>query len=229
MKAFIINGSGTLIDSSLSGFAMLADSIGKKQEMLEHQAHYFKVRQKHPWGSEEFAKMFKGASQELLMKNAREIVRKNLRNGSRELINELKNKNYLIAFYSTDPLEIAIAIQEELNLDNAFGTEFEYKNGICTGNLKTKFDRFDRAIKIKKFIEENKLRKEDVFIIGDSITVVPSAELGRIIAFNPKNPELEKVAKFKVNNLSEIFKILEIMLISNIFFLYLHLLPVFPK
>lgn len=229
MKAFIFNGSGTLIDSGLSGFAMLADAVGKKQEMLEHQAHYFKVRQKGPWGSEEFAKMFSGISQEILMQKAREIVRKTLRKGSEDLINELKKKGYLVAFYSTDPLEIALALQEELNLDDAFGTQFEYKDGICTGNLKQKFDRYDRAEKIRQFINANNLKKEEVFIIGDSVTTLPSAQFGRIIAFNPKNKELDDIAEFKISKFSEIFKILEIMIISNLFFIYLHILPAFSN
>ena len=208
MKALIINGSGTLIDSALSGFALLADAIGKKQEMLEHQAYYFKVRQKQPWGSEEFAKMFSGVSQELLMQKAREIVKKTLRNSARELIKELKSKGYLVAFYSTDPMEIAMALQDELGFDDVFGTLFEYKDNVATGKLAKKFDRYDRAKKIKEFVEKNNLKKEDVFIVGDSVTAVPSAEFGRIISFNSKNAELDKIAEFKVKNIPDIFKYL---------------------
>jgi phosphoserine phosphatase len=212
MKALIINGSGTLIDSTLSGFAMLADAIGKKQEMLEHQAHYYKVRQNQPWGSEEFAEMFKGTSQELLMQKAREIVKKTLRSGAGELIKRLKAKGYITAFYSTDPMEIALALQEELGFDDVFGTLFEYKDNIVTGKLAKKFDRYDRAGEIKEFIEKNNLKKEDVFIVGDSITAVPSAEFGRIISFNSKNAELDKIAEFKVKNFPDILKYLTLFI-----------------
>jgi len=213
-KLFIFNGSGMLIDSTLSGFALLADSIGKKEAMLKHQAHYYKIRTKGPWGSEEFATMFKGASQETLMKNAREIVKKNLMKGAEQLVKILKEKNYFVAFYSTDPLEIALALQEELNLDDAFGTVFEYKERIATGKLKIKFDRYDRAEKIKKLVEENKLTRDKVYIIGDSVTALPSKPYGKLIAFNTKYEQLKKEADFIISEkeLSGISKIIPLLL-----------------
>lgn len=218
-KLFIFNGSGMLIDSALSGFALLADAMGKKQEMLEHEAYYHKVRKQGPWGSEEFVKMFKGTSQEQLMKKAREIVKNNLMKGAKELVRALKDKGYFVAFYSTDPLEIALALQETLNLDDAFGTEFEYKDGKATGNLKVKFDRYDRAEKIKKLVQYNKLERENVIIVGDSVTALPSKPYGKLIAFNTKYEELKKEADYIIEgkNLLKIAKLLGI----SVMFLYL--------
>lgn len=221
-KLFVFNGSGTLIDSELSGFALLAAAIGKKQEMLEHQAHYFKVRKKGPWGSEEFAALFKGTSEENLMKKAREIVKKNLMGGAKEFVKTLKEKGYFTAFYSTDPLEIALALQEELSLDDVFGTVFEYENGKATGKLRTKFDRYGRAEKIKKLAEENKLTRDKVYIIGDSITALPSKQYGKLIAFNTKYEELRKEADFVIDkkDLLAISKTIPLVAI----FLYLYFL-----
>lgn len=222
-KVFIFNGSGVLIDSTLSGFALLADAIGKKQEMLEHQAYYYKVRTKKPWGSEEFAKMFQGIKQETLMEKAREIVKKTLIKGAKPFIKTLKEKDYYIVFYSTDPLEIALALQEELGLDDAYGTVFEYKEGICSGKLKQKFDRYDRAEKIKKLVEENKLKRENVVIVGDSITALPSKPYGKLIAFNTKYKELKKEADFVVEGKS-LMKIAKILGFSIMFLYSLSLL-----
>jgi len=208
-KLFVFNGA-IFIDSALSGFALLAESIGKKQEMLEHEAYYYKIREKGPWGSEEFARMFKGVRKEELIKKAKEIVKKTLREGSKELVKILKEKGYFIALYTTDPLEITLALKEELDLDDVFGTEMEFKDGIATGKLKTKFDRYDRAEKIKEVVEKNKLKKEKVFILGDSITAIPSKPYGKLIAFNTKYEELKREADFVIEgkNLNKVIEIL---------------------
>jgi phosphoserine phosphatase len=208
-KLFVFNGS-ILIDSELSGFALLAAAVGKKEEMLEHEAHYYKVRRKGPWGSEEFAKMFEGISREALMKKAGEMVKENLMKSSREFVEKLKEKDYFIAYYSTDPLEVALALQQELGLDEVFGTEFEYENGIATGKLKTKFDRHDRAEKIKKLVGENNLARDNVIIVGDSITALPSKSYGKLIAFNTKYEELKQEADIIIEekNLNKIAEII---------------------
>jgi phosphoserine phosphatase len=212
-KLAVFNGA-IFIDSTLSGFALLADAIGKKQEMLEHEAYYYKVRKKGPWGSKEFAAMFKGVSQEKLMKKARAIVKKTLMKGSRELVKAMKKKGYFTALYTTDPLEITLALQEQLELDDVFGTVLEYKNGICTGNLKQKFDRYDRAKKIKELVEKNNLQKENVVIIGDSITAIPSKPYGKLIAFNTEYEELKKEADELIEgkNLMKIGELLGIVM-----------------
>jgi len=206
-KLFVFNGS-IFIDSVLSGFALLADAIGKKEEMLEHEAHYYKVRKKGPWGSKEFAALFRGVSQEEIMKKAREIVKATLIKGARELVKKLKEKGYYLAYYSTDPLEIQLALQEELGLDDVYGTVFEYKDGISTGRLKEKFDRYDRARKIKELVEKNKLKKEQVIIMGDSVTALPSKPYGKLIAFNTKYNELKKEADIVIEN-KDIKKLIE--------------------
>ncbi len=163
--------------------------------------------------------MFKGSSQEQLIKNSRKIVKRTLMKGSKELVKALKEKGYFVALYTTDPLEITLALQEELNLDDVYGTVLEYKDGVCTGKLKEKFDRYDRAEKIKALVEKNNLNKDNVIIIGDSITALPSKQYGKLIAFNTEYEELKREADEVVEGKS-IIKIAEQLGIA-VMFLYL--------
>jgi phosphoserine phosphatase len=209
MKALIINGSGILLDSDLAGIRLLLIELGKEKEMLEHKKKYDEIKQEKPWGLDNLAKLYKGISEKEIDKKSDEIVKEKLRKEAKEIINKLKEKGYLVVNYSSELINILEAQKRELNLDEVYGNILEFENRIATGKLKQKVDRYDRAEKIKKFIEKNNLSEQDVYIIGESVTAIPSAKLGKMIAFNSNSKELNEIAEYKISNLNELLKIIE--------------------
>ncbi|MBI2448925.1 haloacid dehalogenase-like hydrolase [Candidatus Pacearchaeota archaeon] len=207
-KLFVFNGAGTLLDSEVSGFRWLAREIGQEREEKRHLRRYRRVKKEGPWGLEELAALFKGISQRELKEKSKKFIRENLMFGARELINILKVKHYFVAFYSSDPMEICEALKQELSLDDIYSNELEYESRKATGKLKEKVDRYDRADRIKEIVKKNKLRRDSVYIIGDSVTALPSKDYGIFISFNSKDKEVDEKADFVVKE-KDLTKILE--------------------
>jgi len=89
-------------------------------------------------------------------------VIKNLKDDAVKFVKELKKRGFFIVFYSSDFIETAEVLKRELQLDEVIGTELEFKEGVCTGRLFKKVDRYVRAEKIKELVEKNNLSKEDL-------------------------------------------------------------------
>jgi len=209
MKAVIINGSGILLDSSLSGISLLLIELGKEKEMLEHQQEYEKVKPEKPWGLENLAELYKGVSEKEINEKSEKIVKEKIKPDAKEIISKIKEKGYTVVNYTSELINVSNALKKELDLDEVYGNVLEFENGIATGKLKEKVDRYDRVKKIKEFIKKNNLSKEDVYIIGGSFTAIPSAELGTLIAFNSDCEELNNIAEHKVSKLSELLNSLK--------------------
>lgn len=208
MKALIFNGSGILLDSDLAGIRLILNQLGKEKEMLEQKEEYDKIKQEKPWGLENLAELYKGVSEQEINEKSEKIVKEKLKENAKELINKIKEKGYLIANYTSDLINISEVLKNELNLDDIYGNVLEFEKGVATGKLKEKVDRYDRVEKIKEFMQENNLSKEEVFIVGESVTAVASAELGTMIALNSESEELNNIAKYKISGLDELLGIL---------------------
>lgn len=209
MKAIIINGSRILLNSNLSGIRLLLSELGKEKKMLEQQQEYDKVKQEKPWGLENLATLYKGASEQEINEKSEKIVKEKIKPDVKEIISKIKEKGYIVVSYTSELINISNVLKREVGLDDVWGNVLEFENGICTGKLKEKVDRYDRVKKIKEFIEKNNLSKENIFIIGESITAIPSAKLGTIIAFNSDCEELNNIAKHKVSKLKDLLGILK--------------------
>ena len=208
MKALILNGSRILLDSDLAGIRLLLIELGKEKEMLKQKEEYDKIKNEKPWGLENLAELFKGVSGDEINERSKKIVNEKLRENAKEVIEKIKEKGFLVVIYSSDLTNISKVLMEELDLDGFYGNVLEFENGIATGKLERKVDRYSRAEKIKQFIEKNNLSKENVFIVGESVTAIPSAELGTLIAFNSNNDKLNEIAKHKISKLDELLDIL---------------------
>ena len=209
MKAVIINGSGILLDSNFAGIRLLLIRLGKEKEMLEHKRKYDKIKQEKPWGLENLARLYKGVSEKEINEKSEKIVKEKIKPDAKEIISKIKEKGYTVVSYTSELINISDALKKELDLDEVYGNVLEFKNGIATGKLKEKVDRYDRVKKIKEFIKKNNLSKEDVYIIGESVTAIPSADLGTLVAFNSDCEELNNIAEHKVSKLSELLDIFE--------------------
>ena len=90
-------------------------------------------------------------------------------------------------------------MQEEYGLDDVLGNIVEVRDGKVTGKLLKKVDRYAKAERLRRFMEERGIAKEDTYVIGDSLTDLPMAEYGRFIAFNADKQEVKDKAEFVIN------------------------------
>lgn len=210
-KLVVFDVDGVLIDTKIGSFKEMGILIGKEKEIKEHAEEYERRKHLGPWGLDELAMIFKGIEEKKAKKAAKEILDKQLMLGTEETINELLKRRYKIVSYSSSPIYIMQALREKFSFVDICGNTLEVKNGIITGKLLEKVDRYAKAERLEKFIAENKISKENLFIIGDSITDLPLSELGRFIAFNSDNQEVREKAEFVVDkkDLREVLRLID--------------------
>lgn len=202
---------GVLLDVELGGFKYLIKKIGREQEMLKINEQYQKTRLQRPFGLEELSALLKGESESNLREIAKQLCEHKLMPKTKETIFALKQKGYKLGIFSSNPL----LVLEELNnhLENSFGYLFgniiEFKKGKCTGKLLEKVDRYVKAQKLKQTIDELNLSKEQVYIIGDSITDIPMSEYGKLIAFNANDQEVLNKAQGRIVTIKDLREILK--------------------
>jgi len=204
-KLVVFDVDGILWNFGIEGgFIKLAKKFGHAKEVEEIHKEYLKRKKFGPWGLERLASLFKGDSYD----KAKKVVEKfPLVKGVREVINELKKRNYVIVAFSSNPTVILEVLQKKLNFDYICGNVLEVKNGKFTGKLTKKVDRYQKTNELKKLIKKLSLSKKDVYIIGDSITDIPMAKEGTFIVFNPKD-EVEEYADHvvKSNDLRDVLR-----------------------
>lgn len=198
-KLVVFDVDGVLIDTKIGSFKEIGILLGKKKAVREHAEEYERRKQLGPWGLEELAMIFKGIEEKKAKKAAKEIIDKQLMPGTEETMHELMEKRYKIVSYSSSPIWIMHVLREKFNFMDICGNTLEVKNGIITGKLLEKVDRYVKAEQLKRFIAENKISKENIFIVGDSVSDLPMAELGRFIAFNSDNQTVKEKAEFVVD------------------------------
>jgi len=207
MKLVVFDVDGVVLDIE-SGFLELAKALGKQEEFKALHEEYHKRRRYGPWGLDSVAKVFAGIEEKKLKEVSREIVSKSLMQGVEDVIAELKRRGYQIAFASSNCTEIVENIGKRFGAVFTSGNKFEVKRGKITGVWQDKVDRYVKAQRLKEFIQSEGITPQDIFIVGDSVTDVPMAEYGILIAFNPKDAEVEQKAKhvIKKKDLREVLK-----------------------
>lgn len=148
---------------------------------------------------EVFHKCIRGVKRETLRTLSRKVVaREKMRTYrfTRDLIKELKRKNYFIIAISGSPFEIVRCYNSFLRFNKTYGTVLEVdKNGRYTGNMKYLYSVRDKHILIERVVEKYGLTLKGSVGVGDTegdITMLKMMD--RSIAFNPTSG-LYKVAK----------------------------------
>ena len=186
-KLIVFDVDGVLLDNKLGGLKDVLVILGKEKEVREIDEEYQRRKFSGPWGLAELADLYKDFSEEKLKEIATKYCQANLMNGAKEVVEEIRNKGCLVGALSSNPQFIMEALKKILSLNFSQGTELEFKNGIATGRISKKVDRYGKAEILKEKIEELNLGKEEVVVIGDSLTDLAMAKkAGKFIAFNAK-------------------------------------------
>ena len=147
-----------------------------------------------------YIKNIKGVSQKDLNRAIKEIVKTEkdkIYVYTRELIKDLKKKNYCLLAISGSPYEIVSEFSKTLGFDYYFGTEFEKINRIYTGKINTNTFSLKADI-LQSFIKKHKYKLKNSVGVGDSEVDISMLELvNNPIAFNPSKGLAEYAKKKK--------------------------------
>lgn len=195
-KKIVILSSGCLLKEAMGSFKDILVRFGKEEEVRKLDEEYQQKKESGPWGMEEVAKLYAGISEADLRQEATRHCREDLAEGAKEAIGAIKQMGCIVGAITASPKFVMDALKEALGLDFAFGTELEFVNGTATGNISVKIDRFGKAELLKQKIAELEAEKDNVILIGDSITDLPMAELaGKFIAFNTDIEDVKQKAQ----------------------------------
>lgn len=195
-KKLIVLGSFTLLKGKMGGFKDVLVLLEKEKEVKKIDEEYQKRKFSGPWGLKELVKLYRGFSENQLKQIALDYCQKNLIKGVKELIKEYKKKGFLIGTVSANPQFMMDALREVLPLDFSEGTKLEFKNGIATGKIRRKIDRYIKTEILKEKRKEYGLRKENIIVIGDSVTDLPMVKEAKVfIGFDGRKENVVDVSK----------------------------------
>lgn len=146
-----------------------------------------------------FVKNIKGVSEDAFAKAAKIVVKRYRHRVylfTRELIRDLKKKNYFLLAISNSPKGILDLFCGELGFDKVYGRLYEVNaKGKFTGNIVDEFMIASKANLLKRAVERNNLTLKDSVGVGDTESDISFLKLvDHPICFNP-NLKLYKYAK----------------------------------
>jgi HAD superfamily hydrolase (TIGR01490 family) len=114
---------------------------------------------------------------------------------TRDLIKQLKTKNYFLVAISGSPSYIVEKYASAVGFDLFFGTELEVLDGKFTGRASSLDSAYNKAKIVKFLAKKYRANLHQSVAVGDTESDIPMLKLvGRPIAFNP-NLGLAKFAR----------------------------------
>ncbi len=114
---------------------------------------------------------------------------------TRDLVQELKGKGYLLFAISGSPQEVIELLARHHGFDDAIGGAFERKGGHFTGNYTTPI--FDKKAALDLLVTRHSATYEESYAVGDSTSDAAMLEVvAHPIAFSP-DQNLYRIAKDK--------------------------------
>lgn len=139
---------------------------------------------------EVFAKQLKGQPFDELSYVAGEIIEEKkdrVYQYTRDLIKELKHRNYFLLAISHSPKFIVDGFGFELGFDKVYGTFYESgPSGKFTGTMADEEFIFNKAAVVQRAVRKEGLSMEESYGVGDTESDIPMLEaVEHPIAFNP--------------------------------------------
>jgi len=204
-RLIVFDVDGVLLNNKMGGFKDILILLEKEKDVQIIDEEYQKRKHVGPWGMEQLAELYQGFYQNRLRELAIKYCQKNLTKGVTSSLAKLKKRGYVIGALSSNPQFIMDVLTKELPLDFSEGTRLEFKEGVATGRIQRKVDRYIKAEILQKKIKDYQSKKEDTIVVGDSITDIPMAELaGTFIAFCPKQDIVKEKANLIVANFQQL-------------------------
>jgi HAD superfamily phosphoserine phosphatase-like hydrolase len=137
---------------------------------------------------------FKKISSQIALKHKDRVYRY-----TRDLVKDLKNKNYYLLAISHSPKQIVDSFARKLGFDKIYGAIYECdKNGITTGKKLYKEIISDKSKILERAIEKEGLALKGSIGVGDSEGDIPVLKMvDRPICFNPNKKLYDYARKHK--------------------------------
>ncbi|OGL66201.1 hypothetical protein A3B21_01925 [Candidatus Uhrbacteria bacterium RIFCSPLOWO2_01_FULL_47_24] len=210
-KLAVFDVDGTIFRSSLTRrlFSYLVNegifSKGAREEVDPYLRAWLNRKGSYDVYLEKLVKVFiahiRGKKQSDIRRISRKIVsseKSHVYRFTRDLILELKKKNYFIVAISGSPFEIVRWYNRFLRFDKTYGWVLETdKSGRYTGNMKYIYSVRNKHLLIKHVLEKYNVTLRGSIAVGDTESDISMFEIvDRPIAFNPSSG-LYQVAKKK--------------------------------
>ncbi|MBI4135912.1 HAD family phosphatase [Candidatus Uhrbacteria bacterium] len=148
-----------------------------------------------------FIQHIKGKRQKDVRRIARQVVsseKSQVYRFTRDLIEDLRKKNYFLVAISGSPFEIVRSYNRFLRFSKTYGWVLEVdKSGRYTGKMEHLYSVRQKHILIKRVVKKYGLTMKDSIAVGDTESDLSMFEVvERPIAFNPSSG-LYKIAKRK--------------------------------
>ena len=207
MKLFLSDFDGTLVKKDL--LEIICEITGKENECRRLANLSAKDGFKNVYLKQRID-LLKGVTVQQIKQKLGE--RDFLVNGAKELFAYLKQNGFITVLHTGNILPVAEYYQNLLGIDYIICTRPQIKKGVIQGIELDDVGQFGfKAVGCKEIIDELKIKKENIWAIGDSIVDLPVFKFaGHTICINAKEG-IEKHADFEIKNydLSEVIKFLE--------------------
>lgn len=156
---------------------------------LDRQGHYAKYVNKL---IEVFVRYIKGKRQADVRRIARAVIaseKSHVYRFTRDLIHELKKKDYFLVAISGSPFEIVRWYNRVLKFNRTYGWVLEVdKRGRYTGKMKYMYSVFDKKFLVNHVVKKYGVTLKGSVAVGDTESDISMFEMvDRPIAFNPSS------------------------------------------
>ncbi len=197
-KKIIVTGpSGIFLKPKISPIKDILVILGRGEEVEEIDQEYQKRKNEGPWGLEEIAVLYKGFSKDELESAAVKYCDDNMQDDAEQFVSEARKHETALGLISANPQFVLDVLKEKFSLDFCYGTKLAFVDGVATGELKEKVDRFGKAQKLEKEMQSRGIQKEDTVVIGGAVSDLPMMEKsGMFIVSDTSGDKIKERADF---------------------------------
>ncbi len=202
-KLVCFDMDGTLITNTNS-VEYLCVLMGRQREVKEIEAK--EENDEISWIEADYikARLFRGLEVKRIEDEFSKYIE--LIGNIEEVLKNLKTSGLQTILVTAGPIQVAEVLGNRFKFDRVFGSMYEVKEGIFTGDILNHLGDSGKLECLKQYCEENYVTMNEVVAIGDSASDIKVFEnSGRSIAINYSN-KLKGRADFylKTNNLMKI-------------------------
>jgi len=196
-KILATGPSGVFLKPKISPIKDILVILGKVDEVEKIDQEYQKRKNEGPWGLEEIALLYKGFSKDALRSAAVAYCDDNMQSDAEQFVSEAHEHETALGLISANPQFVLDVLKEKFTLDFCHGTKLAFIDGIATGELEEKVDRFGKAQKLEEEMQKREVSKENVIVIGGAVSDLPMAEKsGMFIVSNTSDDKIKEKADF---------------------------------
>lgn len=210
IKAVIFDLDGTLVRyhgiEFESSWGAIAVAAGVQEESDRLLAEYLPQRDAYPEWVAKDAALLAGIP---VARVADLVLPPPYAEGVLSTVERLRGA-YLMGILSSGIDLVAEHVRDDLSFEFALANRLLIEDGHFTGESEIVVDLWKKAEVMKKIVAEHGITLSEVCYIGDHMNDVPVMQIvGLGIAFNPKDPELERISAHVTHDFAKIPDLIE--------------------